>query len=66
MLIKIDLIFSEVSVRPFRIYFDFPSQIDLDMMTFSLSLKIGSDRDLFELSKTSVTVALVMPAFPRL
>jgi len=44
---KIDLIFSEVSVRPFRMYFDLPSQIDLDMMTLSFSLKIGRDLDLF-------------------
>ena len=64
--IKIDLIFSEVSVRPFKVYFDLPSVIDLYIVTRSKSLNIGTDTDLFELSKTRVTVALVIPALPCL
>lgn len=63
---KIDLILSEVSVRPLSTYLDLPSEIDLEITTLSLSLKIGSDLDLLLLSNTRVTMAFVIPAFPRL
>ena len=66
MLMNIDLILSEVSVRPLSTYFDFPSEIDLEITTLSLSLNIGKDLALLVLSNTRVTVAFVIPALPLL